>query len=68
MTEPTAGDRQEPVPARLRCDTCGRATSTVSRVVIAPGYNRANAQPLYNCPECYERKNRERRGSPDPPA
>jgi len=45
---------------RLRCDTCGRETDTVSRVVLEPGYNRANARPVYNCPECYARKNRER--------
>lgn len=58
-------DTDTPQPAaapRLRCDTCGRETETVSRVVLEPGYNRANARPLYNCPDCYERKNRERHG------
>ena len=40
----------------LRCDTCGKATPRVSRVVVDAGYNRANARPLYNCPECYEKK------------
>ena len=45
----------------LRCDTCGRATSTVSRVVIDEGYDRSNARPLWNCPECYEKKERLRR-------
>jgi hypothetical protein len=44
----------------LRCDTCGKKTATVSRVVVDSGYNRANARPLYNCPECYEKKLRER--------
>jgi len=44
----------------LRCDTCGKVTPTVSRVVIDAGYNRANARPLYNCPECYEKKLQER--------
>jgi hypothetical protein len=29
-------------------------------VVVDAGYNRANARPLYNCPECYEKKLRER--------
>ena len=42
------------------CDTCGKETDTVSRVVIDKGYNRANARPLYNCPDCFEKKNRER--------
>jgi uncharacterized Zn finger protein len=54
MTEPAS---EAPV---LRCDTCGRETDTVSRVVVDSGYNRANARPVYNCPECYERKLRER--------
>ena len=49
--------------ATLRCDTCGRETTTVARVVVEAGYNRANARPLYNCPECYEKKNRERQAS-----
>ena len=44
----------------LRCDTCGRIVPKVSRVVVDAGYNRANARPLYNCPECYEKKLQER--------
>lgn len=44
----------------LKCDTCGKETDTVSRVVVDAGYNRANARPVYNCPECYERKLKER--------
>jgi len=44
----------------LKCDTCGQETPRVSRVVVDSGYNRANARPLYNCPECYEAKLRER--------
>jgi hypothetical protein len=46
----------------LKCDTCGKETPTVSRVVVDSGYNRANARPLYNCPECYEKKLHERTG------
>jgi hypothetical protein len=42
--------------ALLRCDTCGRLSVTVSRVVVDAGYDRSNARPLYNCPDCYERK------------
>ena len=44
----------------LKCDTCGKETPTVSRVVVDAGYNRANARPVYNCPECYEKKLAER--------
>ncbi len=53
---------------QLRCDTCGKPSKTVSRVVVDSGYNRANARPLYNCPECYEKKLREREGEPAAPA
>jgi NAD-dependent SIR2 family protein deacetylase len=48
--------------SRLRCDTCGRETDTVSRVVVDAGYNRANARAIYNCPDCYQKKLRERVG------
>jgi hypothetical protein len=44
----------------LKCDTCGKETPTVSRVVVDAGYNRANSRPVYNCPECYEKKLKER--------
>ena len=59
MSEPRDPAGEPPPP--LRCDTCGRPTPVVSRVVVAPGYNRANARPLYNCPDCYEQKNRARK-------
>jgi hypothetical protein len=50
-------DTETPLP---RCDTCGKLSRTVSRVVVDAGYNRANARPLYNCPECYAAKLLER--------
>lgn len=56
----------ESAPGLLRCDTCGRATATVKRVVVDAGYNRADARPLYNCPECYAAKLRERTGEDRP--
>jgi len=40
----------------FRCDTCGKETPTVSRVVIDAGYNRANSRAVYNCAECYQKK------------
>lgn len=42
----------------MRCDTCKRETDMVMRVVVAKGYNRSLAQPLFNCPECFEKKER----------
>lgn len=48
----------------LRCDTCGKPSKTVSRVVVDAGYNRANARAIYNCPECYQKKLEERQVQP----
>jgi hypothetical protein len=39
-----------------KCDTCGKQVSEVLRVVIRKDYDRSRANPLYNCPECYEKK------------
>lgn len=46
---------------RMICDTCGRESERVARVVIDQGYNRLLAKPLWNCPECFEKKEQERR-------
>lgn len=40
----------------MRCDTCGRDVPEVKRVVLAPGYDRTLSKAIYNCPECYEKK------------
>lgn len=40
----------------MRCDTCKQESEVVLRVVVAKGYNRALARPLFNCPSCFERK------------
>ncbi len=48
----------------LRCDTCGKPTPVVSRVVVDSGYNRSNARPVYNCPDCYRKKLEERLEAP----
>jgi hypothetical protein len=58
-SEPGEREQQSAAPqecAALRCDTCGRPSTVVSRVVIDQGYDRSNARPLWNCPECYEKK------------
>jgi len=40
----------------MRCDTCGKNVKEVRRVVIYKNYNKTQAVPLYNCPTCYEKK------------
>jgi hypothetical protein len=60
MTEPKQTPPFEAESQELRCDTCGRRTPIVSRVVIDEGYDRSNARPLWNCPECYAEKERRR--------
>ena len=45
------------------CDTCKQDSPVVMRVVVAKGYNRSLARPLYNCPACYERKETAKRNA-----
>ncbi len=40
----------------MQCDTCKQETPTVLRVVVAKGYNRSLARPIFNCPACFEKK------------
>ena len=40
----------------MKCDTCGKEAKEVRRVVTDKNYDRTLAKPLYNCPECYEKK------------
>lgn len=42
----------------MRCDTCKRESAVIMRVVVAKNYNRSLARPLFNCPECFEKKER----------
>ena len=42
----------------MRCDTCKRESAVVMRVVIDKNYNRSLARPLFNCPDCFEQKER----------
>lgn len=42
----------------MKCDTCGRETKEVRRVIVDTGYDRTLAKALYNCPECYDKKER----------
>jgi hypothetical protein len=40
----------------MRCDTCGKETEEVRRVVVDIGYDRTLSKPLYNCPDCFKKK------------
>ncbi|MBI3317850.1 MAG: hypothetical protein HYZ90_01700 [Candidatus Omnitrophica bacterium] len=40
----------------MKCDTCHREVPEVSRVVIYVGYNKAASKAMYNCPECFSKK------------
>lgn len=40
----------------MKCDTCGKEADEVRRVVIDKDYDRTLAKPLYNCPDCYQKK------------
>ena len=46
----------------MKCDTCGKEVEEVRRVVVDKGYDRALAKPLYNCAECYDKKERSKAG------
>jgi hypothetical protein len=40
----------------MRCDTCKQESPVVMRVMISKDYNRSLARPLFNCPDCFEKK------------
>ncbi len=40
----------------MKCDTCGKDVKEVKRVVVDAGYDRTLAKPLYNCTDCYQKK------------
>ena len=42
----------------MRCDTCRQESSSVMRVMIDKDYNRSLARPIFNCPACFEKKER----------
>ncbi len=44
----------------LHCDTCGKPVTSVARVVIDQEYDRSMSRALYNCPECFKKKEEER--------
>lgn len=47
----------------MKCDTCGKEAREVRRVVVDQGYDRSLAKAVYNCPDCYARKEANRGGN-----
>ncbi len=50
--------------AIMKCDACGKETKEVRRVVVDRGYDRTLAHALYNCPECFNKKEKTRTVNP----
>jgi len=40
----------------MKCDTCGKEVLKVKRIVLEKGYDRTQARAIYNCEECYKKK------------
>ena len=45
----------------MKCNTCGKDASPLYRVVVDTDYNALLRPPLWNCKECYDNKNIERK-------
>lgn len=40
----------------MKCDTCGKEVIEVERVMIYKDYDKTGAKPIYNCKECFAKK------------
>ncbi len=49
----------------MKCDTCGKESAEVRRVIVDAGYDRVLAKPIYNCPDCYSKKELSKKKGPD---
>ena len=45
----------------MKCDTCGKETKSLKRLVLDKNYDALSKMPLWNCEECYEQKNKKRK-------
>jgi len=56
---------QSDAEGRFRCDFCGESVPRVRRVALDRDYDRLQKphQVQYACPECSERKDRDRSGA-----
>jgi len=66
LPDPTASSGEAAAPEGFRCDFCGASVPRVRRVALDRDYERLRTphRALYACPECSERKEQARRGSP----
>ena len=48
----------------MKCDTCGKETPEVKRVVVDSDYDRTLSKAIYNCQACYDKKVASRRADP----
>lgn len=53
----------------MRCDTCKKEVKEVMRVIVYKDYDRSLARPIYNCPECFAKKEKSKpyTAMPTPP-
>lgn len=58
----TPEETQE-APAAMQCDFCKRTVPSVRRVALDGDYERLRTPHavMYSCPECFEKKDRQRR-------
>jgi hypothetical protein len=63
-TPPLETERAPGVEPGLRCDFCGARVARVRRIALDRDYDRLQAphSARYACPECSQRKERERLG------
>ena len=40
----------------MKCDTCGKDVLKVKRIILEKGYDRTQARAIYNCEDCYRKK------------
>ena len=45
----------------MKCDTCGKENKELKRLVLYKDYDALNKKPLWNCEDCYNKKNRDRK-------
>ena len=45
----------------MKCDTCHKETKEVRRVIIDNGYDKTLSKAIYNCPECFKKKDEQRK-------
>lgn len=57
-------DQQPGAPTAMKCDFCQQTVPSVRRVALDGDYERLRTPHavMYSCPECFEKKDRQRLG------